>query len=37
MNYKYNLINLNNLISKDINDIKDYLRYCITVYLEEVN
>lgn len=27
MNYKYNLINLNNLIGKDINDIKDYLRF----------
>ena len=27
MNYKYNLINLNNILEKDINDIKDYCRF----------
>ena len=27
MNYKYNLINLNNILRKDINEIKDYFRF----------
>ena len=27
MNYKYNLINLNNILGKDINEIKEYFRF----------
>ena len=27
MNYKYNLINLNNILGKDVNEIKEYFRF----------